>query len=149
MYLTIWSRKQPQLVSPFIIIFLKRIMRFGKKMSYGIAYTDYDTDKVFAIDLVSTITCCIIQPGLRNRLTVIYRNTTLQNPEFAYPVTVHWGRGSDTMAYWDRLCIASIEMFGCPGDKFVTDISADRMIWSFRDPKDAFIFKLKFSEVAC
>jgi hypothetical protein len=53
------------------------------------------------------------------------------------------------MDYWDRLCIASIEMFGCPGDKFITDISADRMIWIFRDPKDAFIFKLKFSEVTC
>ena len=73
----------------------------------------------------------------------------MTDPEFAYPVTVYWGRGDDTMAYWDRLCVASIEMFGCPGDKFVTDISADRMIWSFRDPKDAFIFKLKFSEVTC
>ena len=40
-------------------------------------------------------------------------------------------------------------MFGCPGDKFVTDIGPEAMTWSFRDPKDAFIFKLKFSEVAC
>jgi len=73
----------------------------------------------------------------------------LKDPEFAYPVTVYWGRGDDTMDYWDRLCVASIELFGRPGDKFVTDISADRMTWSFRDPKDAFIFKLKFSEVTC
>jgi hypothetical protein len=53
------------------------------------------------------------------------------------------------MDYWDRLCVASIELFGCPGDKFVTDIGPDKMTWSFRDPKDAFIFKLKFSEVTC
>jgi hypothetical protein len=73
----------------------------------------------------------------------------LKDPEFNYPVTVNWGQGADTMEYWDRLCIASIEMFGCPGDRFITDIGADQMIWAFRDPKDAFIFKLKFSEVTC
>ena len=73
----------------------------------------------------------------------------MHDREFNYPVTVYWGRGDDTMDYWDRLCISSIELFGCPGDKFITDISADRMVWIFRDPKDAFIFKLKFSEVAC
>jgi hypothetical protein len=53
------------------------------------------------------------------------------------------------MDYWDKLCIASIEMFGLPGDKFITDISAESMTWTFRDDRDAFIFKLKFSEVAC
>ena len=79
---------------------------------------------------------------------LIYRNITLRDPEFNHPVTVYWGRGDDTMDYWDRLCIASIELFGCPGDKFITDIGPDKMTWSFRDPKDAFIFKLKFSEVA-
>ena len=73
----------------------------------------------------------------------------MQDPEFNYPVTVNWGRGTDTMEYWDRLCIASIEMFGCPGDRFITDIGADQMIWSFRDPRDAFIFTLKFREVTC
>jgi hypothetical protein len=80
---------------------------------------------------------------------IIYGKTTLTDPEFAYPVTVNWGQGADTMEYWDRLCIASIEMFGCPGDRFITDIGADQMIWAFRDPRDAFIFKLKFSEVTC
>ena len=73
----------------------------------------------------------------------------MKDPEFNYPVTVNWGQGADTMEYWDRLCIASIEMCGCPGDRFITDIGADQMIWSFRDPRDAFIFKLKFSEVTC
>ena len=87
--------------------------------------------------------------GHPSKWKITYGNTTLTDPEFNYPVTVHWGRGDDTMDYWDRLCIASIELFGCPGDKFITDISADRMVWIFRNPKDAFIFKLKFSEVAC
>ena len=73
----------------------------------------------------------------------------MQDPEFSYPVTVRWGSGPDTMDYWDQLCVASIEMFGLPGDRFVTDISAEEMTWSFRSEKDAFIFKLRFSEVAC
>ena len=73
----------------------------------------------------------------------------MQDPEFAHPVTVYWGSGPDTMDYWDKLCIASMEMFGLPGDRFVTDIAEDRMSWIFRNEQDAFIFKLKFSEVAC
>jgi len=108
-----------------------------------------DTAKVFVTGLVSQIIYYTTQLGLLSKLTITYGNIILRDPEFAYPVTVYWGSGADTMDYWDRLCIASIEMFGCPGDKFITDISADRMIWAFRNPKDAFIFKLKFSEVAC
>ena len=124
-------------------------MKFGKRMLYGIACTVLDTGKVFATGSELMIIWSITRLALLNKWKNIYGNITLQDPEFAHPVTVYWGRGSDTMDYWDRLCIASIELFGCPGDKFITDISADRMVWIFRDPKDAFIFKLKFSEVAC
>jgi hypothetical protein len=73
----------------------------------------------------------------------------LREAEFAHPVSVYWGQGTDTMDYWNEICAASIEMFGCPGDRFITDIGPDKMTWSFRDNRDAFIFKLKFSEVAC
>ena len=73
----------------------------------------------------------------------------MQAPEFAYPVRVNWGQGADTMHYWNEICVASIEMFGLPGDRFVTDIGPDAMTWIFRSDKDALLFKLKFSEVAC
>ena len=73
----------------------------------------------------------------------------MRDPEFAYPVTVRWGQGADTMEYWDQLSIASIELFGLPGDRFVTDISAESMTWFFKSEQDALIFKLKFSEVTC
>jgi hypothetical protein len=53
------------------------------------------------------------------------------------------------MEYWDQLSIASIELFGLPGDRFVTDISAESMTWFFKSEQDALIFKLKFSEVTC
>jgi hypothetical protein len=73
----------------------------------------------------------------------------LTDPEFNYPVTVRWGRGADTMDYWDQLSIASIEMFGLPGDRFITDIGEHAMTWTFRDSRDALLFKLRFSEVTC
>jgi hypothetical protein len=73
----------------------------------------------------------------------------MRDPEFNHPVTVRWGQGADTIEYWNQLCIASVDMFGLPGDRFITDISAEAMTWTFCDSKDALLFKLKFSEVAC
>lgn len=73
---------------------------------------------------------------------------TLKSLEFNYPVTINWGNGADTMEYWDRICIYSIEQFGLPGDRYITDISADSMTWSFRSDADALIFRLRFSELA-
>ena len=80
---------------------------------------------------------------------VYYKNLSVTDPEFNYPVTVRWGQGADTMPYWNEICAASIEMFGLPGDRFITDIGAEAMTWTFRDDRDALLFKLKFSEVAC
>ena len=71
----------------------------------------------------------------------------MQDSEFKYPVTIRWGRGADTMDHWDQLSISSIELFGLPGDRYITDITAEHMTWFFRDEQEALIFKLKFSEV--
>ena len=61
--------------------------------------------------------------------------------------TINWGLKADTIKGWDEICIASIELFGLPGGRYITDMGPDKMIWSFCDPKDALLFKLKFSEV--
>jgi len=73
----------------------------------------------------------------------------MRDPEYIHPVRVRWGRGADTMAYWDQLSISSIELFGLPGDRFITDIGPEDMTWFFKSEQDALIFKLKFSEVTC
>jgi len=49
---------------------------------------------------------------------------------------------------WDEVCYKAIDLFGLPGDRYITDISTEWMDWIFKDPKDAIIFKLKFSEVS-
>lgn len=68
---------------------------------------------------------------------------------FDHHVAIAWGKDMGTISAWDLVCIDAIERFGLPGKNYITDMSADRMVWSFRDPKDALIFKLKWSEVAC
>ena len=112
-------------------------------------YTANDMVKVFVIHSTYLITCCITLRGPWIKLIITLRKTTLQDPEFKYPVTVRWGRGADTMEYWDQMSIASIELFGLPGDRFITNISAEHMTWIFRSDQDALLFKLKFSEVTC
>ena len=71
----------------------------------------------------------------------------MRDPEFTNHVTVRWGSGSDTMDYWDELCIYGIEQFGLPGERYITDISAEAMTWSFKSDQDALIFRLRFGEV--
>jgi hypothetical protein len=53
-----------------------------------------------------------------------------------------------TIPEWDEISIYAIERFGLPGDRYITDIGPERMKWSFRDPRDALMFKLRWSEVA-
>jgi hypothetical protein len=48
---------------------------------------------------------------------------------------------------WDEVCIHTIELFGLPGSRYITDIGSESMDWIFKDSKDALLFKLKFSEV--
>ena len=71
---------------------------------------------------------------------------------YDHHVTV-WHRQTPTRVLsndsWDKISIYTIETFGMPGIRYITDISMDRMIWSFKDPKDALMFKLKWSEVTC
>ena len=54
---------------------------------------------------------------------------------------------NDDILAWDEICYKTIELFGLPGDRYITDISYKWMDWIFRDAKDALIFNLKFSEV--
>jgi hypothetical protein len=39
-----------------------------------------------------------------------------------------------------------MEMFGLPGDRYITDANVNDMTWWFRNEQDALLMTLKFSE---
>ena len=122
-------------------------MSYGDKTLFGKPCMVNAMDRVFVIVLAYTIITCFTTPVEWNGPTSISERPTLTDPEFKYPVTVEWGRGADTMAYWDQLCVYAIEQFGLPGARYITEITADYMAWQFRSDQDALLFRLRFSEV--
>jgi hypothetical protein len=44
------------------------------------------------------------------------------------------------------MCAQGMEMFGLPGGRYVTDANVTDMTWYFKDPQDALLMTLKFSE---
>lgn len=71
----------------------------------------------------------------------------MRDPEYTYRVRVSL-TDNDNIPNWDKICISAIELFGLPGERYITDIANNYMDWIFKDSKDALIFKLKFSEVS-
>jgi len=76
----------------------------------------------------------------------IFRRPILREPEYTYHCTVPWTDRKNPMFYWDNLCAEAVELFGLPGNRYITDISEKSMTWSFKSDKDAVLFRLKFSE---
>ena len=70
----------------------------------------------------------------------------LREPEYCHHCTVPWTDRRNPMFYWDDLCANAVELFGLPGDRYITDISERSMTWSFRSDHDAVLFRLKFAE---
>ena len=74
------------------------------------------------------------------------RKLTLHDPEFAHPMPISWGQTSVLNLPWNEICAQGVELFGLPGDRYITDVTADHMTWIFREPHDALLFRLKFAE---
>jgi hypothetical protein len=70
----------------------------------------------------------------------------MQDYNFKYPVVVPWSSKLDTVSAWNEICAQGMEMFGLPGDRYITDANVTDMTWWFRDKHDALLMTLKFSE---
>jgi hypothetical protein len=103
-------------------------------------------DKVSAIALVSQTTCFFTQQKLSGVKT-ISGNNTLQDDTFKYPVVVPWNARLDTVSAWNEICAQGMEMFGLPGNRYITDANVNDMTWWFKTEQDALLMTLKFSEV--
>jgi hypothetical protein len=71
----------------------------------------------------------------------------LTDPKYSYHCVIPWTQRSNPIYYWDTLCAEAVELFGLPGDRYVTDVGEFSMTWSFKDNQDAVLFRLKFGEV--
>lgn len=56
--------------------------------------------------------------------------------EYKYTVRVDWS--SD----WNLICSTAVELFGLPGDKFVTHAELNFMTFNFKEEVDAIHFSL-------
>ena len=59
-------------------------------------------------------------------------------------ITVPWKNQSNT--WWNETCANILEHFGLPGDRYVTEITADHMHFDFTDDRDALMCKIMISD---
>ena len=59
-------------------------------------------------------------------------------------ITVPWKNQSNT--WWNETCANILEPFGLPGDRYVTEITADHMHFDFNDDKDALMCRIMISD---
>ena len=120
-------------------------MKIGKNSLQQMLYVVSVTDKASAIALVSKTTCFNTREKLSGAIDT-YRTDTLREEKFKYPVIVPWSSQMDTVSAWNEICAQAMEMFGLPGDRYITDANVNDMTWYFRDEQDALLMTLKFSE---
>jgi len=105
-------------------------------------------DKVSAITSVSKTTDCTTN-AIGSSATVLSGLTGLQDLDFPHGAHLAWGRPYDTITKWDEVSIWGIETFGLPGDRYITDININEMVWWFRDPQDRLLFVLRNGQCRC
>lgn len=59
-------------------------------------------------------------------------------------IKVPWKNQSNI--WWNETCANIIEVFGLPGDKYTTEVSANEMLFFFQNEKDAMMCMLLISE---
>ena len=120
-------------------------MRIGNDSLQQMLYLVCATDKASAIASVLQTTCYSLQERLIGVNTTL-RLCTLRDDDFKYPVVVPWSAQLDTVSAWNEICAQGMEMFGLPGDRYITDANVTDMTWWFRNEQDALLMTLKFSE---
>jgi len=73
----------------------------------------------------------------------------LQDPKFLYGACIDWGYRMDTMEQWDDVAIWGIEIFGLPGERYLTEVNVNDMIWWFRTEQDRLMFVLRNGQARC
>ena len=123
-------------------------MKIGKNSLQQMLYLVSVTDKASAIASVSQTTYFNTQEKLSGVIDTL-GTSTLQDDEFPYPVVIPWSSKLDTVTAWNEICAQGMELFGLPGNRYITDANVNDMTWWFKNEQDALIMTLKFSEALC
>ena len=67
---------------------------------------------------------------------------------YDHKVYVPW-RDSYGYIWWNETCAMVLDMFGLPGHKFIFIPMIDKMVFEFKDERDAFVCKLMLSDRIC
>ena len=123
-------------------------MNNGSVNTLGTPWSILDMDKVSAItSTYKTIDCITNEIGLDAIPSL--ELCGLQDPEFSHGAHLAWGRPYDTITKWDSVATWGIETFGLPGDRYITEINLNEMVWWFRDPQDRLLFVLRNGQARC
>jgi len=123
-------------------------MKIGNDSLQQMLYLVCATDKASAIFSVLKTTYYSLQGRLIG-VTPTLRTSTLRDEKFKYPVTIPWSPKLDTVSAWNEICAQGMEMFGLPGNRYITDANVNDMTWWFENEQDALLMTLKFSEAVC
>lgn len=123
-------------------------MQIGNDSLQQMLYLVCATDKASAIASVLETTYYSIHGKLIGANDTL-RISILKEEKFKYPVAVPWSARLDTVSAWNEICAQGMEMFGLPGDRYITDANVNDMTWWFANEHDALLMKLKFSEQLC
>lgn len=58
-------------------------------------------------------------------------------------VRIPWDRNYDNEYKWNEVCARAIEMFGLPGDRYITHANIHCMDFIFKSNKDALMFAIE------
>ena len=120
-------------------------MKIGKNSLQQMLYLVCVTDKASAISSALKTTYYSLHGRLIGAKGIL-RTSTLRDELYKYPVVIPWAPKLDTVTAWNEICAEAMEMFGLPGGRYMTEANVNDMTWYFKDPKDALLMTLKFSE---
>ena len=62
-----------------------------------------------------------------------------------HEVQIDW-HPAQTGVFWNELCANILEVFGLPGDRYISHPTADFMTFTFKNKKDADMCRILLSE---
>ena len=66
----------------------------------------------------------------------------MRSADHPHGMILNWLYHDHEMQRWNHMLADIVQVFGLPGDRYVTEITTEDMTFWFRDPHDALLFRL-------